>query len=159
MKFTAVVPANFTDANKLKMVITNQMRMVAKSVAVDFIATTYTWRRRPDFTITEVDAANIVIGTDNDIWQMIDVGTRPHIIRVKYAKALRFQWGGVGSYKAKTVPRQFRSNKGSVSGPINYRKQVSHPGFKARDYTDAAAVKYQRLLPGIIQRAIDAAMR
>jgi hypothetical protein len=159
MEFKAVVPAGLTDAATLQKIVTNQMRMVAKSVAVDFIATTYTWKRRPDFVINEIDVETITIGTDNDIWKMIDVGTRPHVIRVKYAKALRFQWGGFGSYKAKTIPRQFRSNKGKISGPINYRKSVKHPGFVARDFTDAAAVKYQRLLPGIIQRAINSAVR
>jgi hypothetical protein len=157
MKFTAIVPTAFTDANKLRMVVTNQLIMTAKAVKVDFMATTYTWSRQPEFVITR-DESTVTVGTDNEIWGMINSGTRPHIIRVKYAKALRFQWGGYGSYKAKTIPRQFRSNKGSIRGGMNYRQQVKHPGFAAREYTDAIAVKYQKLLPGIIQRAINSAM-
>lgn len=157
--FTAIKPTQIIDTAKLKTVITNQLRMVGKSVKVDFMATTYTWRRKPDFTIVEPNDSTIVIGTDNDIWFMLNVGTRPHIIRIKNAKWLAFRWDGFGTFKAKTVPRQFRSNKGYIGKRWNYRKSVRHPGHRAREYTDAAREKYQKLLPLIMQRAIDSAVR
>jgi hypothetical protein len=156
--FQAIKPGTIIDTKRMQSIITNQMRMVAKSVQVDFVATTLTWKRRPDFVISEPDESTIVIGTDNDIWYMLNVGTRPHIIRIKNAKWLAFRWDGFGTFRAKTVPRQFRSNKGYVGRKWNYRKQVRHPGHKAREYTDAAREKYQRLLPVIIQRAINSAV-
>jgi hypothetical protein len=155
--FKAIKPGTVIDTAKMARVITNQLRMTAKSVQVDFIATTLTWKRRPDFTITESKDA-VVIGTDNDIWFMLNVGTRPHVIRIKYAKWLRFRWDGFGTFRAKTVPRQFRSNKGYVGKRLNFRKSVRHPGTKAREYTDAAREKYEKLLPVIMQRAIDSAI-
>jgi hypothetical protein len=56
------------------------------------------------------------IGSDVDYAQMVNDGTRPHIIRPKNAKALRFKVGG------RTV----------------YAKVVHHPGTRPRPFLDRA---------------------
>lgn len=152
-----IAPKQIIDERKLKAVVTNALRGAAKAIKVDFMATTATWNKKPTFEVAEQGPDRVSVGTDNEIWGMINAGTKPHIIRVKRAKFLRFQWGGPGSYGAKTKPRQFRSNKGKRGGPLNFRKSVNHPGFAARQYDEAAIEKYEKLMPGILQRAIESA--
>lgn len=154
IKMTAIVPPKL-EAKRLIRALRNGMSNAARDVVVDFKTTTATWKHQPNFKVTEVSAAEWIISTDDSIWAMLDDGTKPHIIRPKRAKVLRFQWGGRGSYKAKTRPGYLGSNKNSVLGPIVFRKQVRHPGTKARKWTDAAKVKWDRQLGDIIQRAIN----
>jgi len=72
-----------------------------------------------------------------DLWQALDeTGTRPHVIRPKRAKALRFPWGGPGSYRPKTIAGgRFRGPGKVQGGQIVFRKQVQHPGTKPRHFT------------------------
>ena len=72
------------------------------------------------------------------IWDWITNGTKgPYPIPKKPkppGTALRFQWGGPGSYKAKTgLSGQYRG-PGKASGPIRFFKQVQHPGIKPRNF-------------------------
>lgn len=146
------------DPAKLQRAIINKLHMTGEAARVDFVATTNTWNHKPKFTRTDVDAETIAVGTDDAVWSMLDVGTKPHIIRVKRAKALRFAWNGFGSYGAKTRPGFLGSKNAKYPTTINYRKQVKHPGTKARIWTDTAVIKYQKLLPVIVQRAISVEM-
>jgi hypothetical protein len=56
------------------------------------------------------------IGSDVDYAPMVHDGTRPHIIRPKNAKALRFR----------------------VNGRVVYARVVRHPGTRARPFLDRA---------------------
>ena len=75
-----------------------------------------------------------------DNWNRIDkTGAKPHIIRPKRAKFLRFVWGGPGSYDAKTKasPARFGGSGRVTNGKVVYRKFVNHPGFKPRKFSEA----------------------
>ena len=69
-----------------------------------------------------------------DLWHALDEeGTRPHIIRPKRAKALRFQ---KGRYMPKTNPGgKFRGPGKVIGGKTVFAKQVHHPGTKPRHFT------------------------
>src|SRR5687768_15335342 len=56
------------------------------------------------------------VGSDVDYAPMVNDGTRPHIIRPRRAKALRFK----------------------VGGKVVYAKVVHHPGTRARPFLDRA---------------------
>jgi hypothetical protein len=155
VKMQVIVPERFTDPKKLLRALRNGMKNVAADVKVDFVTTTRTWKHKPKFEITEVSEAEWIVSTDDSIWAMLDAGTKPHIIRPKRAKRLRFQWGGPGSYRPKSRPGYLGSNKGGIKGPIVFRRQVRHPGTAPRKWTDAAKVKWDAQMGDIIQRAID----
>lgn len=155
IKMQVSIPDTLVDPKKLIRALRNGMSNAAEDVVVDFETTTATWKHKPNFKATEVSAAEWIISTDDKIWAMLDDGTKPHIIRPKRAKRLRFQWGGVGSYRAKTRPGYLGSNKGGIKGPIVYRKQVRHPGTVARKWTKAAEDKWNNELGDIVQRAIN----
>lgn len=100
--------------------------------------TSSTWAHQPEYQVdTEQgpDYVLLVFGTPDRVWNWLDQGTRPHAIRPKRAKALAFQWGGPGSYKAKTRPGWIGSGAGGPSGDTVFRKAVWHPGTEPRRWT------------------------
>lgn len=84
------------------------------------------------------------------LWDALDrTGTRPHPIPKQpkpAGKWLRFKWGGPGSYKPKTVRGGlFRGPGKVVGGKTVYFKQVQHPGFKPRKFTERINKDLRRL--------------
>lgn len=65
-----------------------------------------TWTLRPQFTV----------GSNVEYAQMVHDGTRPHIIRPRNARSLRFV----------------------VGGQVVYARVVHHPGTRARPFLDRA---------------------
>lgn len=64
--------------------------------------------------------ATIRVGASHGIF--IEEGTRPHVIRAKYANALRFE----------------------VGGEVIYAKEVRHPGTKANPFLKPAFEKHSK---------------
>lgn len=159
IKMQVSIPDTLIDPKRLIRALRNGMANAAEDVIVDFETTTETWKHKPSFKATEVSAAEWIVSTNDNIWVMLDEGTKPHVIVPKRAKRLRFQWGGPGSYRAKSRPGYLGSNKGGIKGPIVYRKRVNHPGTKPRKWTKAAEDKWQNELGDIVQRAIDAEVK
>lgn len=65
-----------------------------------------TWTLRPQF----------VVGSDVDYAEYVHDGTRPHVIRPRTARALRF----------------------TVGGQVVYARVVNHPGTRAKPFLDRA---------------------
>lgn len=81
-------------------------------------------------------------GADKKIWTYVDKGTKPHIIKPKKpGYPLRFNWGGPGSYKPKTLPNPARTvyGGGKTTGPEFRTMKVKHPGSEARNFTKQIA--------------------
>ena len=71
------------------------------------------------------------VTTDDEIYRYVDQGTKPHIIRPKYAKRLAFP----SIFSPKSRPRSLKAEAGS-RGPVDtFRQEVHHPGTEARDFT------------------------
>jgi len=139
------------DTRKLQRAIDNGLDAAARGALVDFHVTTQTWKHQPEFRI-ESSPGRRLIYTDDEIYGWVDAGTRPHIIRPKGNKPLAFRY----PFKAKTVPRQIRSRKGSYGKNWARAKWVLHPGTFAREFTDVIHLKWAKELPRTLQRAIDA---
>lgn len=161
MKITAVPIGNqkglIPDAATLKKVVQNAGRGTAKAIKADYDVTTQTWDNRPSFKIDEESWNEWLIYTESKIYLFVSGGTKPHIIRPRNANKLRFQWGGPGSYQAKTTPRVIASRSGGPSGPIVYRRQVNHPGTEAREFPKEIGKKWRREWPRNLARAIASA--
>lgn len=135
--------------------IENALTGAAMDCKIDFDVTTQTWKNRPAFTV-QVLPGRRVISTDSDIYHFVDAGTKPHDIRPVNAPFLAFQGG---QYQAKTTPRVIGSRDGGPSGPVVFSMGVHHPGTEARDFTKVIKEKWDKELPEILQRAIDAEMQ
>jgi hypothetical protein len=124
---------------ELKRLIRDTMKTVEKEALTAFRKPTSTWHHKPAFEgLSEQrgDGFTLVVGTDDKVYNMLDKGTRPHIIRPKGpGYPLAFQWGGKGSFAAKTKPSSLDSWAGSQSGGAKFFMHVHHPGTKPRKWS------------------------
>lgn len=128
------------------------LKDAADAALKDFQATTATWQHQPTFTMKE-QKDGILLGTDDEIWQMLDHGTRAHLIVARRAKRLRFASG----FKPKTRPGFIGSQSGGSSGGPVFAQSVQHPGTTARGWSKLIAKKYRALLSRYVQARIRAA--
>jgi hypothetical protein len=150
MKMNVKVPRELVNTAKLKRAIENALEGEAKAVKVDFAVTTQTWAHRPEFTIDREDGRRTV-ATDDEIYDFVDAGTKPHLITAHGPGPLTF---GVGGH-AKTAPRVIGSTAGGKGSTIVRARQVHHPGSAPRDFAETIARKWDDRLPHILQLAID----
>jgi hypothetical protein len=122
-------------------------------VLTDFETTTATWSHSAGFTVA-VGAFDRVITSGDAIYQMLNAGTRAHVIRAKRGR-LRF----FGPFRAKTAPKSIFSGPGYVGGNLFYPKVVNHPGTKARQWDATIAKKYRKAFPKLMQQYLKAAIR
>lgn len=96
-----------------------------------FKGTIRSWRHKPAFqAITEVRGGNIAViaGTDDQIYGWVDRGTKPHVIRPRWAPRLVFD----SVFTPKTRPGSLQSGAGGSKPPTVYAMEVHHPGTKPR---------------------------
>ena len=128
---------------EMRLELLNGLRSVARAVERDYKETVKTWETKVEFeTIISLRGgkAEFLVGTSSKIYEYVDKGTRPHVIKPKKAKFLRFQSG----YRAKTTPGVISSGSGGRSGDVVYSKGVMHPGTKARNFSKLINKKYER---------------
>lgn len=119
----------------------------------DLKATTKTWVHKPDFSVNILptdDPYTIIAGTDDDIYGYVDAGTKPHVIRPKRSRYLRFFSG----YRAKTRVGIIGSREGGAYGDTVFRTSVYHPGTKARQFMATIARRRQKTFEQEISTAI-----
>jgi len=145
--------------------ITAAANEAAKDIQKDFEATTKTWNHKPKF-VKEVDVktspVQVLVGTDDEIYRYVDEGTKPHPIFAgiytgkSNKKALAFQWGGKGSYRAKTSPGVIGSKAGGPSGPFVAFPYVMHPGTKPRNFDITIQKKWEPKFKRLMEAAMSA---
>ncbi len=151
IKLTAIKPrakainyTRFADAAKLGM------QDAADAAQADFEKTFATWSHQPSVVVKE-RADGYSVAVDDDVWQMLDHGTRAHLIVARRAKRLRFGVGG----SPKTRPGFIGSQSGSPGSGAVFARAVQHPGTKPRGWSRLIAAKYKAQ----IQRYIEARIR
>ena len=80
-----------------------------------------TGKLRESIALVKVSDLHYIVGSPLEYAVFVERGTRPHIIRPKRARALRFEVGG------ETV----------------FAKKVEHPGTKPRPFFERALQKYR----------------
>ena len=131
------------DVARLERVINNTLDAAALAVKADFGVTVQTWHRRPKFFIRTPKAGVRLIFTPNLIYRFVSGGTR-----VRYATM-------TPGFIAKTAPRKIASQMGR-GGLWYVSKKRPRPGIKAREFASVIGEKWDKELPRIMQRAIDA---
>lgn len=99
----------------------------------EFRRTTTTWKHKPKFESMQEITGNtldLIVGTDDAIYNYVDQGTRPHIIRKRGNRPLLFRLG----YRAKTTPGIIGSKAGGPYGDVMRMREVHHPGTRARNF-------------------------
>lgn len=154
MKLVPIVPKGFeAQMKRLPKAVEVGMRQAAEAVKADFETTTQTWEHAVTFTITGEPTA-LTVGTADPIWQMVDEGTKPHIIVPRRGRVLRFAVGG----SPKTRPGRLTAGSGTKGGIVVIRPRVNHPGTDARNFTAIIARRWRRGVQPFIRRAIEEAL-
>src|SRR5512139_827951 len=119
--------AHQRNAKRLPQAIERGFDTIAAESIVLYGKTTRTWKHKPRF-YSRRTARGVTINTDSAIYGYVDFGTRPHIIKARHAPFLVFRW----PYKAATKPRVIASYQAKYGDNWARKKQVHHPGIKAR---------------------------
>ena len=161
-----IKPQRFND-RAFKKAIQDAAKEAAKGMEKDFKKTTATWQHKVTFTkiISVMPDVEILVGTDDQIYTYVNDGTKPHPIFAgiytgkSNKKALSFQWGGPGSYRAKTSPRKIGSTTGGPSGPMVALPYVQHPGTKARKFDITIQEKWESRFKRQMEKAMSKAAK
>jgi len=139
----AIIPKPYNN-KAVEDSVRERVRKVGLEIKKDFQQTTETWDTKVLFTLLTrmfSDRATFSITTTSDIYRYVTEGTKPHVIRPRRAKMLRFFTGGT----PKTQPRVLKPGRGrkATKGPV-FAKEVHHPGTEARNYTNRIWLKRHR---------------
>ena len=119
----------------------------------DLESTTRTWKHKPKFAVIVEENAtlySVFAGTNDDIYRYVDQGTKPHDIKPKRSKYLRFS----GGYQAKTRVGIIGSQDGGSSGDPVFSKGVHHPGTKARNFIITINKRRQKTIGQEVDQAL-----
>jgi hypothetical protein len=154
IKLVPIIPKRrMLDPRKQQAAIDRGLKDAVAGALVDFESTVQTWSTQATFTAKPI-ANGYLVGTKNDIWAMLDKGTKAHDI-VATKIALRFP----GGFRAKTRPGFIGSSSGGTSGGAVFRKKIHHPGTKARGWSKLIAKKWQSRIGLLVQKRISEAIR
>lgn len=154
---------NIIDDSKLIRELNKALDQTEKAIKKEFAKSVKDWGTPVKFETFQkgvvpqkfVQDIALQIGTTNQIYRYVSDGTKPHVIRPKRAKVLRFRTGG----KSKTTVGRIPSRKGSPGdNPVSAR-EVHHPGTKAREYEKRIAKKMKPVFNKNIKAAIEAATK
>ena len=137
-----------------------ELQAVAKDIKRDFRATVRYWKHKPRLRLmtdpgdwSPRGSVSGLVGTDDAIYSYVDKGTRPHVIKPRRAKRLRFRTG----YRAKTTPGVLISRRGGATGDVVFARKVNHPGTEARGFSEELQRQWSRRFKARIQRAMNRA--
>lgn len=137
--------------SRVSLRVGNAMTGLAKIARTALRSNTQGWSPAVNFTITGSFAqGQITVGTSDLRYKWVDEGTRPHVIRARRARALRFSAGRT----PKTSPGRFIIGSGNKFGAIVFRVQVHNPGIRPRHISK----RIQEVIDPQLQRAVDRAI-
>lgn len=101
------------------------------------------WKNKPTFETriaVRPDKISMTVfpaGPNAGIYEIVDQGSPPHIIRPVKAKMLAFRL----DYTSKTLAKPARTvaGGGKSTGPLVFAKLVHHPGSEAREFSKVIA--------------------
>jgi len=103
--------------------------------------------------LIKVNDLHYVVGSPLEYAVYVERGTRPHIIRPKRARALRFVVGGETVFATYVVqpsrgglvitPKRRRALRFEIPQRVVFAKRVEHPGTEPQPFLERALQKYR----------------
>mgnify|MGYP001457108663 CR=1 FL=1 len=136
--------------------IEKALKSLEKDALTDFQRTVVTWKNKPTFTskISLHNPLSLEIGTEDEIYGYVDLGTKPHIIRAKTPKGLFFK-GRTKKGKPKTTPNIVQAFPGQPGEGLVNIMQVNHPGNKPRKFSHWIEKTYKEELDRELKNALE----
>lgn len=140
-----ITPKNLPSTKEYLKAVTDAAQKTARLTGRDLESTTRTWKHKPQFevTVTETNGDySVAAGTDDQRYKWVNDGTRPHIIRPRRSRFLRFRVGG----SPKTTPNVIGSKAGAQGTDWRTAQEIHHPGTTARNFTKRIQERRQKTL-------------
>lgn len=161
----AIIPDKF-DKDAMFKVLETEFRKYAPFLIKDFERTTTNWKgEKPKFTPVikgKVESGKMVLQIrvvgpqkGRDKWKWLNEGTSPHTIQPKGNYPLRFKSG----YTAGSRPKQLFTIGASSFGDEVRAKEVHHPGFPAREWSDLIIKEHETSFYRWMKAAMERAAR
>lgn len=131
-----------------------ELQKEVRNVQRELALPTRKWKHKVKFYERPVRGA-VEVGTDDPVYNMLDKGTKAHKIKVKKAKALRFN----SVFRAKTKPDSLSSSAGKSAPPVAYAKSVQHPGTKPRNWKKLVIKRSRVRFPAAVNKRIAQAVK
>jgi hypothetical protein len=143
----AIKPGKF-DERAIFAALEAEAEKISHEIKADFEKTVATWNNKPVFErIVSVGPSSIdvLVGTDDQIYNWVDKGTRPHVIfaGAYTGKSNKTALVFPGTFTAKSIPGVISSRAGSKGGDRVVRPYVNHPGTEARKFDETIAKKWK----------------
>lgn len=138
----------------LAQIAREELQKEGRAVERELGLPTRKWRHKVSFYQAPTPGG-IEVKTDDGVYNMLDKGTKPHKIRPKKAKALRFNT----QFRAKTKPDSLNSSAGKSAPPVAYAQEVNHPGTKARGWKKLVVKRSRKRFPENVQKRIRQELR
>jgi HK97 gp10 family phage protein len=112
-----------------------------------------TGRLRESIALVKVNDLYYVVGSPLEYAVFVEKGTRPHIIKPKRARALRFEVGSETVFAARVVqpsrgglvitPKRRKALRFETPRRVVFAKRVEHPGTEPQPFFERALQKYR----------------
>lgn len=112
------------------------------------------WQRPVAFESNVDDDEGATISTEDNRYKWVDEGTRPHVIRPRNARILR--WLPGSNVRNEIARRQARADQRDAAV---YAKEVNNPGIRPRSFTDNVMRRRKRYVYKAIENALDDVLR
>lgn len=130
-------------SRKLPVVVDEAIYATAEDMQAMYESTASTWTDQPVFEIVKIGKGYKVMTLD-EIWNMLEHGTRPHRIEPVNGTALSFQ----SQYQAKTTAGMIAAGGGGAFGDYVFALGVDHPGTKPRNWHELI---YNKIQPQVVR--------
>ncbi len=146
-------------ADAIRLEVLSALHRVEREIKADFRRTTATWEHQVEFESAvgmRGGVAEVLVGTDDEIYHYVNDGTRPHMIWAgiytgkSRARALRFH----SRFRPKTRPHYITSYRGMVGGTVLFRPYVNHPGTEAREFDKTLEKRWRPRFSRLMREAV-----
>lgn len=130
-----------------------ELRREVVAVKRELALPTKRFKHTVEFYETQAPGAassGIEVATKDKVYNILDGGAKPHIIKPKKAKMLAFN----SVFKAKTKPESLNSGAGRNSPPVAFARVVHHPGIKPRNWKKIVLKRSRKRFPANVDKAV-----
>ena len=138
---------------ELRLVMHRALEEVGDEAIRQYGRPVSTWSKKPQF-VKEIDSHGpeyeLLVGTDDRVFNWVDEGTRPHVIKPRGPWPLRFMSG----FHPKTTPGSMQAGQGGSFGSQVTARGVNHPGGKPRRFTEQVQKIINRFGPKVFRKRL-----
>jgi muconolactone delta-isomerase len=140
-------------AERVKKDVALEIKKQHKKTVRELQRQTSYWKRPAVFDINDTEDG-ATISTDDPRYTWVDEGTRPHVIRPRNSRILR--WLPGSSVRNEIARRNNMANRQDVA---QFTPVVNHPGIRPRHFTDTVMARREKQIDKAISMVLEKAIK